>query len=144
MTSDLLVWTYTTFSKQTGLKPFCGNPTHQSIWQINFSHIEWFNAVFSWMNYDVVRTIKYTKHQVLWYRVKPQRQDDGLQPSQGVTASAISWPTRPPTPSGTGNKYQPTCVDALRLRVKVSLVRYGLFDLWITVCVAGKNCVIAR
>jgi len=54
-------------------------------------------AMFTWMNYDVARTIKYTKHQVLWYR----RQSHQVQAAGtrrcctsvlgGVTASAIPY-----------------------------------------------------
>jgi len=45
-------------------------------------------------------------------------------------------PTQPPTLSGMGNEYQPKCDDALRLRIKG---RYGSFQLWINVWVAGKT-----
>jgi len=45
-------------------------------------------------------------------------------------------PTQRPTLSGTGNEYQPKCVDALRLGSKG---RCGSFHLWINVWVVGKT-----
>jgi len=46
-------------------------------------------------------------------------------------------PTQPPTLAGTGNEYRPKCGDALRLGSKG---RYGSFQLWMHVWVAGKMC----
>jgi len=45
-------------------------------------------------------------------------------------------PTQPPTLNGTVNEYQPKCGDTLQLEVKG---RYGSFELWINVWVAGKT-----
>jgi len=45
-------------------------------------------------------------------------------------------PTQPPNLSGTGNKYQPKCGDALRLGSKG---RYGSFHLWINMWMAGRT-----
>jgi len=44
--------------------------------------------------------------------------------------------TQPPTLSGMRNEYQPKCSDALQL---VSKGRYGSFDLWINLWVAGTR-----
>jgi len=50
-------------------------------------------------------------------------------------AGWVGLATQPPTLSGTDKEYRPKCGDTLRLGRKA---RYGSFQLWINVWVAGK------